>query len=145
MLRIVVVLQVVILLLFAFRADAADTSLHDAIVASPESVGALVTAALESGADPVEVVSTAIGASMAGAGITVAAAVSIAPELEADIVAAAIEAGADPTIVTAASAAGKSPPSPFTPAVLPNTGIGRGGVTPFGVGIVMGGSVASPS
>ncbi|MBF0171600.1 MAG: hypothetical protein HQK87_11045 [Nitrospinae bacterium] len=125
--------------------ESAEAAIQAAVLQSPELMGEIVTAALKAGVDPVLVVSAAIGAYLDGAGPAVTAAVAFAPEMEQDIIGAAILAGADPTVVAAASAAGKAPPSPFAPAVLPNVGIGRGGVTPFGVGIVMGGNAASPS
>jgi len=121
----------------ATPAQAADI-ISAAVVLQPEAAGAVVQAAIGAGIEPGEVVLAAISADPATAAQAVTAAVSIAPKKEDEIVQAAILAGADPTTVAAATAAGRAPPSPFAPASMPNVGIGRGGVTPFGVGWVPG-------
>ncbi len=130
----------------AITSSPADTEeiVTAAILMQPAAAGEIVQAAINAGAEPGLVVLAAISAAPTQAAIAVTAAVSLAPNQEDDIVQSAILAGADPTLVAAATAAGRAPPSPFAPSTMPNVGIGQGGVTPFGVGVVpgLGGSTA---
>ncbi len=128
-------------------AKAIEMAISSAVKANPAKAGEIVADAIRSGIAPGIAVTAAVSADTNVAKLAVIAAISVAPGAKEDISAAAILAGADPTTVTAATAAGLSaPPSPFAPAAMPNVGIGRGGVTPFGVGVVVnGGGAASPS
>lgn len=128
----------------AMNPDSAEDIITAAVQLRPEETGDIVIAAIGAGVEPGIVIMAVITADQTLAGPAVAAAVSFVPESEDEIVQAAIAAGADPTTVAAATAAGRAPASPFFPASMPNVGIGRGGVTPFGVGVV-GAAVASPS
>ena len=119
--------------------DNAEDIVKKAIEQSPEFAGEIVTAAINAGADPAVVIMAVITVDPSLAGVAVTAAVSLIPGSEEAVVQAAILSGADPAMVAAATAAGRSAPSPFAPASMPSVGIGRGGVTPFGVGITQGG------
>jgi len=114
----------------------------------PDEIGEIVASLLQAGMNLSEVITASVSADLDKAGAAVTAAISLMPEREAEIVQYAILAGADPTIVAAATAAGRAPPSPFAPASMPSVGIGAGGLTPFGVGVVnltVGSGPASPS